>query len=102
MEEGRKGVVMAQSQETPFQAGAEIDLYFGPFRLESTKRLWRGAQLVTIRPRPLAVLRYLAERAGQLVPGEELLKRLWPGIYVTRTVLRVCLSEIRQALEEDP
>jgi DNA-binding winged helix-turn-helix (wHTH) protein len=50
----------------------------------------------------LAVLRYLAERPGQLIPGEELLKRLWPGTYVTKTVLRVCVRELRQALGEDP
>jgi DNA-binding winged helix-turn-helix (wHTH) protein len=30
-----------------------------------------------------------------------LLKRLWPGIYVTKTVLKVCVREIRQALKDD-
>ena len=59
MEEGRKGVGMVPSQKTPSQARAESDLYFGPFRLESSKQLWRGKQLVSVRPRPLAVLRYL-------------------------------------------
>lgn len=90
---------MAQSQETPTQV-TKADLYFGPFRLESTKRLWRGEQLIDIRPRPLTMLRYLAERPGQLIPGEDLLKRLWPHIYVTKTVVRVCMREIRQALDE--
>jgi DNA-binding winged helix-turn-helix (wHTH) protein len=80
---------------------AEADLCFGPFRLEGSKRLWREDQLVALRPRPLAVLRYLAEQAGRIVTGEELLKRLWPGIYVTKTVLRVCVREIRQALGEE-
>ena len=93
---------MTQSIEPSAKVPDESDLYFGSFRLESTKRLWRDGQLLPVRPRPLAVLRYLAERAGQLVDGEELLKRLWPGIYVTRTVLRVCMSELRHALEEDP
>src|SRR5215813_1775228 len=54
-----------------------------------------------VRPRPLAVLRYLAERPGQLITSEELLHRLWPGIYVTKTVLRVCVRELRQALHDD-
>jgi predicted ATPase/DNA-binding winged helix-turn-helix (wHTH) protein len=76
-------------------------LYFGPYRLEGAKRLWRGEYLLEVRPRPLAVLRYLAERPGRLITGEELLKRLWPGIYVTKTVLRVCVHELRQALHED-
>src|SRR5262245_27177059 len=93
---------MLQGREiVPPQATAS-GLCFGPFRLEGVKRLWCGEHRVNVRPRPLAVLRYLAERPGRLVPGEELLKHLWPGIYVTKTVLRVCVREIRQALGEDP
>jgi len=91
---------MPQGSKTPPQAAAEADLYFGPFRLENSKRLWQGKELVNVRPRTLAVLRYLSERSGQLVTGEELLKQLWPGIYVTKTVLRVCVRELRQALED--
>ena len=52
-------------------------------------------------PRSLAVLRYLAERSGQLMTSDELLKQLWPGIYVTRTVLRVCVRELRRALQDN-
>ena len=40
----------------------EPSLTFGPFRLELATpqgRLWRGAQALTLRPRSLAVLRYL-------------------------------------------
>src|SRR5262245_12202874 len=99
---GRKEPVMTQGVKPPNQAETEEDLHLGPFRLEGTKRLWRGEQLIDVRPRPLAVLRYLAERPGRLVTGEELLKQLWPGIYVTKTVLRVCVREIRQALNEGP
>src|SRR5262245_35527772 len=92
---------MLRSRKIAPSAAPEPDLCFGLFRLEGVKRLWRGERRVDVRPRPLAGLRYLAERPGRLVTGEELLKRLWPGIYVTKTVLRVCVHEIRQALEED-
>jgi predicted ATPase/DNA-binding winged helix-turn-helix (wHTH) protein len=93
---------MAQSAKLATQHEVdEQDLSFGPFRLQGAKRLWRGEQVVDVRPRPLAVLRYLAERPGRLVTREELLKRLWPGISVTKTVLRVCVREIRQALHDD-
>jgi hypothetical protein len=44
----------------------EPELHFGPFRLEAATRLWRGDQLVEIRPRPLMMLRYLAERPNRL------------------------------------
>jgi len=91
---------MAYGKEGALAEPTSSDLGFGPFRLKGAKQLWRGEQLVNLRPRPLAVLRYLAERPGRLVSSEELLKRLWPGIYVTKTVLRVCVREIRQALGE--
>ena len=93
---------MVQAKKTLTQTSAESALCFGPFRLEMSKRLWRGDRLVEVRPRPLAVLRYLAERRGRLVTAEELLRQLWPGIYVTRTVLRVCVHELRQALQDNP
>ena len=93
---------MVQAKKTLTQTSAESALCFGPFRLEMSKRLWRGDRLVEVRPRPLAVLRYLAERRGRLATAEELLRRLWPGIYVTRTVLRVCVHELRQALQDNP
>jgi DNA-binding winged helix-turn-helix (wHTH) protein len=93
---------MAQAQERPNQAADDSNLYFGPFRLERNIRLWRGEQVVEWRPRSLAVLRYLAARPGQLVTEEQLLKRLWPGIYVTKTRLQVCVHAIRQALQEGP
>src|SRR5262245_53577298 len=99
----RKGVTMAQAynREAMTRTDIPVDLYFGSFHLERDKRLWCGGSPITLRPRPLTVLRYLAERAGRLVTSEELRKQLWPGIYVTKTVLRVCISEIRHALQED-
>ena len=92
---------MSQGSGTEPSTEGEPALIFGSFCVETAKRLWRDGQLVEIRPRPLAMLRYLAERPHQLVTKEELLKRLWPGIYVTKTVLKVCAREIRQALADD-
>ena len=54
-----------------------------------------------IRPRPLAMLRYIAERPGQLITKKELLKQLWPRVYVSSTVVKVGAREIRQALADD-
>src|SRR5438034_8320657 len=94
-------VPVSQESGSKTATAGEPVLGFGLFRLEAAKRLWQGDQLVELRPRPLAVLRYLAERPGWLVTKDELLKQLWPGIYVTKTVLKVCVREIRQALAED-
>src|SRR5262245_48523329 len=63
----------------------QSELRFGPFCFGVDKKLWRGDLPVDIRPRSLAVLRYLAARPGMLVTKKELLKQLWPGIYVSST-----------------
>ena len=55
---------MRQGKETQIQALTTSDLYFSPFRIEQGKRLWWGTQRVEIRPRPVAVLRYL-ERVAE-------------------------------------
>ncbi|HKA52188.1 MAG TPA: AAA family ATPase, partial [Candidatus Binatia bacterium] len=75
---------------------------FGPFRLDvSTNQLWRGEQVVALQPKPLAVLRYLAERPDQIVTKQELLKAVWAGVYVTKAVLKTRVQAVRKALGDD-
>ena len=74
-------------------------LFFGPFRLDpERKRVWRGEEQLGLRPMAVTVLQDLVERAGQVVTKEELLKRVWAGTYVSKTALKVCVREIREAL----
>ena len=76
-------------------------LVFGPFRLDPiNKHLWRGEDQLALRPMAGAVLLVLAEHAGEVVTKTALFKRVWAGTRVTDTVLRVCIREIRQALED--
>src|SRR5215813_15277926 len=78
---------------------AESHLTFGPFRLErAPDRLWRGPEELSVRPRSLAVLRYLVEHPGRLVTKAEMRQHVWGGTHVSDTVLRVCVQEIRAAL----
>ena len=44
------------------------------------------------------VLRYLAERPGELVSKQDLLTALWPGTTVSEGVLKTYVWEIRRAL----
>src|SRR5215475_8308825 len=72
---------------------------FDGFRLEPPPGgLWRGDTGIAMRPRSLAVLRYLVAHAGRLVTKAELRQHVWGGTYVTDTVLRVSVREIRAAL----
>ena len=74
-------------------------LTFDAFRLESPPGgLWRGDTGIALRPRSLAVLRYLVAHAGRLVTKAELRQHVWGGTHVSDTVLRVCVQEIRSAL----
>jgi predicted ATPase/DNA-binding winged helix-turn-helix (wHTH) protein len=78
------------------------EVRFGPFRLDAWQgRLWRGDRQIALRPRALAVLRYLAAHPGRPVPKAELAQQVWGGVHVSSTVLRVCIRDIRAALGDD-
>jgi predicted ATPase/DNA-binding winged helix-turn-helix (wHTH) protein len=77
-------------------------LTFGPFRLLPIQRqLWKDEELLELRAMPLSVLTYLAQHPERVVSAEELRKAVWGGIYVSRTAIRVCVREIRQALGDE-
>ena len=77
----------------------EHQIAFGPFRLETTPgRLWRDDQVIPLRPRSLAMLRYLVAHPGRLVTKAEVLQQVWAGTHVSDSVLRASVKEIRKAL----
>jgi len=77
-------------------------LSFGPFRLEPAEsRLRRDGQLVALQPKALTILQHLAERPGHLATKDELLAAGWPGVFVSEAALKVCVREIRRALDDD-
>src|SRR5215472_12229255 len=79
------------------------ELWFGPFRIDlQDERLWRGAQVLRLRPKSFAVLRYLLERPGRLVTKEELLHALWPETVVQEETVTACLRDLRRVLHDDP
>src|SRR5262249_57720677 len=75
---------------------------FGPFRLDPvSQELWRGEELVALRPKLFAVLRHLLEHAGRLVTREEVRAAVWPTTAVSESVLRGTIRELREALGDD-
>jgi DNA-binding winged helix-turn-helix (wHTH) protein len=77
-------------------------LTFGPFRLlPSQGQLWKEEERLEVRLRPLAVLTYLAQHPEQVVSIEEMRKAIWGSTYVSRTVIRVCIRELRRALGDE-
>jgi predicted ATPase/DNA-binding winged helix-turn-helix (wHTH) protein len=82
---------------------AEKQITVDPIRLDLTNEcLWRGSQAIKLRPKAFAVLNHLLGRSGQLVTKEELLGAVWPETFVTDSVLKVTIRQLREALDEDP
>src|SRR5262245_34118115 len=63
--------------------------------------VWRGPQVYSLRPKTLAVLRFLHAHAGQFVSAETLRAAVWPGIIVSPGVLYNCIRELRAALGDE-
>ena len=77
-------------------------LEFDQYRIDPENRqMWLGDEAVELRPMSVAVLSDLVQHAGEVVAKEDLLERVWSGTRVTKTVLKVCVREIREALGDD-
>jgi TolB-like protein len=70
-----------------------LDLRHGVFR--------RGDRAIDLRPKSFEVLRYLVENAGRLVSKDELIEAIWPNVNVADGSLARCVSDVRQALDDD-
>ena len=76
---------------------------FGPFRLDrSAGQLRRGDAVVPLAPKAFTVLQHLVTHSGQLITKDELLELAWADVHVGDGALKVCVREIRRALQDDP
>jgi DNA-binding winged helix-turn-helix (wHTH) protein/tetratricopeptide (TPR) repeat protein len=83
-------------------ASQTLHLQFDPFELdEANARLARGSQTLALPPKAFAVLCALARRPGLLVTKEALLDTVWGHQYVSDSVLKTTISELRAALGDD-
>jgi DNA-binding winged helix-turn-helix (wHTH) protein/Tol biopolymer transport system component len=72
---------------------------FGPFRLDSAKRvLLRDGKPVPLAPKAIDTLLALVENAGQLVEKAELMQRVWPDTFVEEGNLTKNVYALRQLL----
>src|SRR5262245_33137523 len=75
---------------------------FGRFRLDPTNEcLWQDTQAISLRPKAFAVLKVLVENPGQLVTKQELLETVWPATFVSDTVLKASIRQLREAMGDD-
>src|SRR5258706_9870330 len=74
---------------------------FGHYRLDPRRGLWRGQQEVKLAPKALALLRFLLERAGDVMTKDEVFRAVWPETVVSDGSLTSCIRELRKALRDD-
>jgi len=73
-----------------------------PLRLDlREERLWNDEQLVNLRPKTWALMRFMAERPQELLSKRQLIDTLWPDTIVTEASLNQAIRELRKALGDD-
>ena len=78
-------------------------LRFDRFELdEADARLTCAGEPVALPPKPFAVLCALARTPRMLVTKNALLDAVWGHRFVTESVLKSAISEVRAALGDDP
>lgn len=82
-------------------AGSSNRIRFGAFTLDLHARQLCGASGdVPLSPKAFALLAYLVEQRPRVVPKEELLDRVWAGVFVEEQNVKNLVSEIRAALAD--
>jgi len=86
----------------PFSQSSGAMLTVGSYVLNcASAQLTRDGRAVPLTPKAYSVLLYLVQHAGQLVTKQELLDAGWPDVFVGDAALKVCIREIRKALEDE-
>ena len=71
------------------------------FNFERNCVVDKNDQQIEIRPKSLAVFRYLSERHDTVVSRESLIDSVWDDVVVTESSLSKCIADIRKRLGAD-
>ena len=63
--------------------------------------LRRGDEPIELRPKAFDVLRYFVENSGRVITKQELIRAVWPGLFVTDDALVQCVRDVRHALSDE-
>jgi adenylate cyclase len=66
----------------------------------------RGALLAdgverALRPKSFALLSHFADNPGRLIDRDEIMRAVWPGVFVSDDSIAQCIKDIRRALDDD-
>jgi DNA-binding winged helix-turn-helix (wHTH) protein len=80
-----------------------VQVRFGPFVLDSESReLLRGTHRVALSPKAFDLLGILVASRPKAISKGDLQERLWPATFVVEKNLANLVSEIREAIGDDP
>ena len=86
---------------TPMSRQTKHFYAFGPFRLDSERRvLVRDGAPVSLAPKLAETLLLLVENAGHLVDKDDLMKQVWPDAFVEEGNLNKNIFVLRKVLGE--
>jgi transcriptional activator of cad operon len=80
----------------------------GPLRIgdwsvnPTAGQISRNGETVRLEARTMRLLVYLAERSGEVVSVDELLKEVWAGVIVTSDSVYQAIASLRRELGDDP
>ena len=96
-------------QNAPYGSSAKraapnpVHVRFGAFELdEANARLLCDGIAITLAPRPFGLLCALARRPGALLTKNELLDDVWGHQFVSESVLKTAISDLRTVLDDHP
>jgi DNA-binding winged helix-turn-helix (wHTH) protein/tetratricopeptide (TPR) repeat protein len=87
----------------PSAASNPVLVRFNEFELdEANASLLRHGKPVALAPTPFALICALARRPGTLLTKHALLDEVWGHQFVTDSVLKTAISDLRMVLDDDP
>ena len=102
-------ILLSAPQKTAYASSAKraapnpVCVRFGPFELdEANARLSREGTAMTLAPKPFGLLCALARRPGSLLTKNELLDDVWGHQFVSESVLKTAISNVRTVLGDHP
>jgi DNA-binding winged helix-turn-helix (wHTH) protein/tRNA A-37 threonylcarbamoyl transferase component Bud32 len=84
------------------RTGTVSEYVFGDLRLDlSAHRLTRNGEETTLTPKEFQLLEYLISRAGRALTRDDIMDRVWSGVFVTGRSVDRCITTLRGKIEPD-
>jgi DNA-binding winged helix-turn-helix (wHTH) protein len=92
---------LASASPSSWAAGSRVRI--GACRVEADfDRLVMPGRQVSIEPKAMAVLMYLAHHPGRVISAGELIEVVWHGRPMGDNPVYRCIAQLRRALGDDP